>query len=176
MERNLNNVAREFTRLHEIISQRVSYGEIDPQNLVSLYEQMLVKQVDVTIEVYREFKQRVADGNYLHFHIPPDFKQADIPSFLNRPQDRIVKLSVPFKLGDGIPTFPLESRKEYCHLFSLLAIGRQYPRESRETILTSWGQWVAVLWEINGRRCFTINHHPVKLHNSYCRTATVVSS
>ena len=120
-------------------------GGLTPETVFRLHKQMLGNLL-VTINVSLNFNDMVAAGNYDNVYINPEFALEDLPPFRNADADREVNLRKQdentttgqwFKLLDENP----ESIEQFCHPFSLLAIGdeSQHPDEQRENpIFTVW--------------------------------------
>ena len=172
MTRVADDVLGKLARQQNDIFRRVRDGGLTPETVFRLHKQML-GNLPVTINVSLSFNDMVAAGNYDGVYINPEFTTKDLPAFRNVEADREINLRKQdedtttggwLKILDENP----ESTEQFCHPFSLLAIGdkSQYPDEQHEApIFTVWtsprsGQlWYAFLHERGRERRLRVGRH-----------------
>jgi len=162
MTRVADDVLGKLAREQNDIFCRVREGNLDPETVFRLHKQMLGKLL-VTINLSLNFKDMVAAGHYSYVFIKPELTAEDLPPFRDADADREVNLGEWPKLLESP-----ESDEQFCHPFSLLAIGdeSQHPDAQRDApIFTVWtsprtGQrWSAVLSGFGSTdRILTVGH------------------
>jgi hypothetical protein len=174
MTRVADDVAGKLARqLHDVFHRVVYHGSLEPETAFRYIKQMIGNLLIVTIDISLDFMGMVEAGNYDSKYINPEFTPEDLPLFRNVDADREVNLRKQnedtttgqwLKILDENP----ESTEQFCHPFSLLAIGdeSQHPDEQREApIFTVWksprtGQlWCAFLFGFGRERYLNV-HRP----------------